>query len=146
MREGNPGHKKLEPGMVLPPSDPVEPDWADLFPGESVEELKARRDAAEVWGRTAHMLAKCAGLTSVQQDCLVDFCITTARIRQCNRSISREGLVIEGDRGRVRNPLCTVVSQLRQHWRSLMGELGLSPSAATRLVAPEDDDEDDPFD
>ncbi|MFI9846511.1 phage terminase small subunit P27 family [Nonomuraea sp. NPDC051941] len=146
VREGNPGHKRLTPGMVLPASEPVEPDWADLFPGERVDELQARRDAAEVWSRTAPMLARCAGLTSVQQDSLIDFCVTTARIRQCNRALSLEGLIIDGDRGRVRNPLCTVVSQLRQHWRSLMGELGLSPSAATRLTVPEDEDDDDPFD
>jgi P27 family predicted phage terminase small subunit len=146
VREGNPGHKALSPGLVLPPSTLVAPDWSDRLPGAAVDEERVRQDCAEVWARTADVLVRCAGLTVAQQDCLADFCVTTARIRQCERAISRDGLVVQTERGWVKNPHSTLLNQYRAHWRSLMGELGLSPASASRLVAPVEDEDGDVFD
>jgi len=76
----------------------------------------------------------------------VDFCVTWARIEQGERAISRAGMIVATERGNVRNPWSTVLNQYRSHLRSLIGELGLSPSAATRLSRPEAPGDDDPFD
>lgn len=147
IREGNPGKRPVREGVRLPPDDLVEPDWSQLLPGARVAQKRARETAAGLWGRLAPTLARSVGLVGAQQETLVDYCVTWARIEQCERALSREGLVVEGAQGgQVRNPHTTVLNQYRAHLRSLIGELGLSPSAATRLGGKAVDDEDDPFD
>lgn len=149
IREGNPGKRPVHEGVVLPPSPVTEPDWTDLLPGTSAEHKRVRETAAELWQRTAPTLSRSVGLVGEQRETLVDFCISWARIRQGERALSREGLVIpagRADRGMVRNPWTTILNQYRPHFRSLAAELGLTPSAASRLTRPASTDEDDPFD
>ena len=86
------------------------------------------------------------GLVGEQQETLVDFCVTWARIVQGERALSREGVVAATERGTAKSPWCTVLNQYRAHFRSLVGELGLTPSAASRLHRPSAADDDDPFD
>ncbi len=69
---------------------------------------------------------------------LTEACVTWARIRQIERRLTEDGLMIENDRqarGFVRHPLATVANQYRAHFRQLIAELGLSPSARSRLDA-----------
>ena len=150
IREGRTSHKAAREGVVLPPSPLSEPDWTDLLPGASAEHKQVRETAAELWRRTAPTLARSVGLVGEQRETLVDYCVSWARIRQGERAISREGAVIpsgRADRGMVRNPWTTILNQYRPHFRSLAGELGLTPSAASRLTRPPGtDDDDDPFD
>ena len=69
------------------------------------------------------------------------------RIHQGERAVSRDGMVVAGAMGgQVKNPWTTVLNQYRSHLRSLVGELGLSPAAATRITRPEAATDDDPFD
>ncbi|KDN73926.1 P27 family phage terminase small subunit [Streptomyces olindensis] len=63
VREGNPGHRPVREGVKVPPSELVEPDWAELFPdvhvpekpiapaGADDDELKAYRREVEGWRR-----------------------------------------------------------------------------------------------
>lgn len=150
VREGNPGHRKLRDAVTLPPTALVEPDWLQLLPGSTAESKRARTTAARLWQRTAPTLARSAGLVAAQQETLVDYCITWARIEQGERALSREGVVISAgraDRGMVRNPWTTVLNQYRPHFRALAAELGLTPSAVSRLNRPTGvADDDDPFD
>ena len=149
VREGNPGHKKIQEPVVLPPASLVEPEWSELLPGDTGEDAHARGVAAELWARTALVLERSVGLVHQQQDALVDLCVTRARIVQGERALGREGVILpatRADRGAVRNPWTTVLNQYRSHFRSLAAELGLTPSAATRLTRPETEDDDDPFD
>ncbi|GGQ20774.1 P27 family phage terminase small subunit [Streptosporangium pseudovulgare] len=146
VREGNPGHRSLSPGVVFPSTEPVEPDWWDLLPGEGEDADRVRVDAREVWHRLCLQLVRSTGLNAFQQDAFVDLCVTGARIRQGERALSIDGPVVQGERGLVRNPWVTVLNQYRAHWRQLLAEFGLTPSAATRIVAPIEEDEDDPFD
>lgn len=149
VREGNPGHRPIREGVTLPPTKLEEPDWPEWFAGDEVETVKARETAAALWHRTAPTLSRSMGLVNEQGEVLVDYCVTWARICQGERSLSRDGVLVDSgraDRGRVRNPWTTVLNQYRAHMRSLAGELGLTPSAATRLTRPETADEDDPFD
>lgn len=141
VREGNPGKRPVADSVVLPPSALREPDWGELL------DDGPREDAALLWRQLAPTLARSVGLVGEQQVVLEDYCVTVARIRQGERAISRDGMVVPGAMGGVvKNPWTTVLNQYRSHLRSLVGELGLSPASATRITRPESSDEDDPFD
>ena len=149
VREGNPGHRPIREGVVLPPVALVEPDWLDLLPSEDDETLRVRADASQLWQRLAPVLEKSVGLVHAQQVALDDYCLSVARVRQGERALSREGVILaspRADRGSVRNPWTTVLNQYRPHLRSLAAELGLTPSAASQLTRPPMEDADDPFD
>ena len=141
IREGNPGKRPIQDSVILPPSALREPDWEKLLDEE------CREDAGNLWRQLAPTLARSVGLVGEQQVVLEDYCTTVARIRQGERAISRDGMVVPGAMGGlVKNPWTTVLNQYRAHMRSLIGELGLSPASATRITRPESSDEDDPFD
>jgi P27 family predicted phage terminase small subunit len=72
--------------------------------------------------------------------------VTWARIVQGERALSRDGVLVDTEHGVTKNPWTTVLNQYRAHFRSLVGELGLTPSSASRLNKPQSDDDDDPFD
>ncbi len=147
VREGNPGKKPLKDSVVLPPSALREPDWTVLIYGDSDDIEIVRTTAAELWRKTAPTLVRSVGLVGEQQEAFVDYCLTWARIVQGERALSSQGVVVNTERGQVKNAWTTVLNQYRAHFRSLIGELGLSPSAATRLTRPEGSgDDEDPFD
>lgn len=147
VREGNPGKRALKDSVVLPPSALREPEWGELLPGSTVELRRARETAGALWRKVAPVLARSAGLVGEQQESLVDYCVTWARIEQGERALSRQGVVVSTERGQVKNAWTTVLNQYRAHLRSLIGELGLSPASAARLQPPGGGDgEDDPFD
>lgn len=146
VREGNPGKRPIRDSVQLPPSALVEPDWSALLVGSDEETEHARGVASGLWRKLAPTLARSVGLVGEQQETLVDYCVTYARIVQGERALSLDGVVVLTERGQVKNAWTTVLNQYRAHYRSLIGELGLSPSAATRLTRPESSDDDDPFD
>lgn len=141
VREGNPGKRPIRDSVVLPPSALVEPDWSDFL-----DEAEAAR-AKSLWVKLAPTLAVSAGLVGEQQESLVDYCVTWARIVENEKALTREGMLIPGAQGgRVKNPRTTILNQYRGNLRSLMAKLGLSPSDAAGISRPESSDEDDPFD
>lgn len=143
VREGNPGKRAVRDTAVLPPSALREPNWSELLPGDD----SVAATAGRLWKRNAPTLARSVGLVGEQQEVLVDYCITWARIEQGEQALSRQGMLLDGAMGGVvKNPWTTVLNQYRSHLRSLIGELGLSPASATRITRPESSDEDDPFD
>lgn len=146
VREGNPGKRPIRDSAQLPPSALREPDWSTQLTGDDGEVEHARDVAAELWRKLAPTLARSMGLVGEQQETLVEYCLTYARIVQGERALSREGVVVLTDRGQVKNAWTAVLNQYRAHFRSLVGELGLSPSSAARLSRPDSDDEEDPFD
>lgn len=147
VREGNPGKRPVQDSVTLPPSALLEPDWDELLPGRATPELRfLRQTAGELWRRTAPTLVRSVGLVGEQREVLVDYCITWARIVQGERALARQGVIVVTERGQVKNAWTTVLNQYRPHFRSLIGELGLSPAAAASIARPESDDDDDPFD
>ncbi|QTF70602.1 P27 family phage terminase small subunit [Arthrobacter woluwensis] len=146
VREGNPGHRPLKDSVKYNPSDLREPRWHDYFPGNLTRNKQSRDRCHSMWMRLAPTLSRSVGLVGEQQELLVDLCITWVRIWQCERAISEQGLIVTTERGQVKNAHTAPLNQYRAHMRSLIGELGLSPAAATRISSPEADDEDDPFD
>lgn len=153
VREGNPGKRPIEPGVVLPPADLEEPDWLETFPAVRAKDVQAaNRRAREVarreWRRVVPVLKASAGLAEVDAQLVHDYCVCVARIDQCERELSTNGLLQLGERGWQKNGATTIVGQYRTQLRAYIGELGLSPSSRTRLTPPKggDDDGGDPFD
>lgn len=146
VREGNPGRRPVKDSVKFSPSDLNEPDWPSVFPGSSADELRCRETAGLLWRKLAPTLSRSVGLVGEQQESLVDYCVTWARIEQGERALSEQGMVVMTERGQVKNAWTTILNAYRSHLRSLIGELGLSPSAATRLGGKANDEEDDPFD
>lgn len=146
VREGNPGKRPVKDAVKFSPSDLNEPDWDAVFPGGSLDERRCRETSGSLWRKLAPALSRSVGLVGEQQESLVDYCVTWARIEQGERALSLEGMIVMTERGQVKNAWTTILNAYRSHLRSLIGELGLSPSAATRLGGKADDDEDDPFD
>jgi P27 family predicted phage terminase small subunit len=152
VREGNPGKRALKEGLKLPEAELEEPDWNETFPAVRVQPMQAlNRRAREVarreWRRVVPVLKYTAGLAAVDTAALQDYCVCVARIDQCERDISRMGLLLEGERGWQKNGATTIVSQYRAQYKIYMREFGLSPSARVNLAPPGDDDDgDDVFD
>lgn len=141
VKEGNPGKRPVKESVVLPPSAVVEPDWSAF--GD--EELAS--EASGLWRKLAPTLVRSVGLVGEQQVTLEEYVLTVVRIREGERAIKAQGMVVPGAMGGVvKNPWTTVLNQYRAHLRSLTGELGLSPASATRITRPESSDDDDPFD
>jgi P27 family predicted phage terminase small subunit len=147
VREGNPGKRPINPGITTPPAELTEPDWADVFPGKG-SELRCRQIASAEWNRILPVLRYTAGIGAVDTVVLTDYCICVARIDQGERSLSRDGVLMQGERGWQKNGWTTVLGQYRSQLARYIGELGLSPSARGRIQPPENggDDDGDVFD
>jgi P27 family predicted phage terminase small subunit len=145
VREGNPGKRAVPDSLILPPGELPEPDWSDTFDGE--ECARARVIASREWARVVPMLKIAAGVSDVDATVLHDYCVCVARIDQCERALSSQGLMLQGERGWQKNGHTTIVGQYRQQLRAYIVELGLSPSARTKFPSkPGADDDDDAFD
>lgn len=141
VREGNPGKRPIKDTVVLPPTALLEPDWAD-----ALDEAGAKV-AGDLWAKLAPTLAISVGLVGAQQEALVDYCITWARIMENEKALTKQGMLIAGAQGGlVKNPRTTILNQYRSNLRSLMAKLGLTPADAAGIARPESSDEDDPFD
>ncbi|MFK4023139.1 P27 family phage terminase small subunit [Streptomyces albogriseolus] len=143
VREGTFRADRNKQGVRFAPTEVVEPRWAELLPGSDPDAKQARKDAADLWRRIVPALVFSAGLVDVQREPVIDLCVTWATIKQGVRILAREGHVVQGAHGKARHPWNTIVAQHRQHYRSLIGEFGLTPASATRITAPEPDLDDD---
>ena len=152
IREGNPGKRPIREGVKMPPAELDEPDWKETFPVVKDPALQAvNRRAREVarreWRRIVPVLKHTAGLAAVDANLLHDYCVCVARIDQCERELSQNGLLMLGERGWQKNGATTIVNQYRAQLKVYIRELGLSPSARASISPPGDDDDgDDPFD
>ncbi|MFE9335264.1 P27 family phage terminase small subunit [Streptomyces sp. NPDC007063] len=138
VREGTFRPDKHTEGARYEPRDPQEPDWSDLLPGD--EDVQAK--AHEVWQTVVPAVVRAAGLTDAQRHTAIEYCLTAARIWQGERVLSRDGMTVMTERGIVKHPMTTILNAYRSHFRSLTGELGLSPSSAARITPPQDGDDD----
>ena len=152
VREGNPGKSPIREGVKLPQAELEEPNWLETFPavrekGAQAVNRRAREVARREWCRVVPVLRYTAGLAAVDAAALHDYCVCVARIDQCEREISRNGMLMLGERGWQKNGATTVVSQYRAQYKIYLREFGLSPSARASITPPGDDDDgDDPFD
>jgi P27 family predicted phage terminase small subunit len=90
-------------------------------------------------------------LAAVDLVALADWCVCVARLEECEREITRLGLVLEGERGWQRNGAAIIAAQYRQRLGHLSAQFGLSPLARDQLrgdtrAAPVGAEVDSPFD
>lgn len=107
---------------------------------------RCRDRAAAEWDRVVPILTKTVGLGVIDYSTVVDYCVCRARLDWVELQISRDGVLVMGQRGICRNPLTTVASQYRAAMKHHIGELGLSPSSRGTMQPPGGDDDDDAFD
>lgn len=142
--EGNPGKRPIPESPKPPPIAPREPTWSRILHGDAEDVRQARRDARAEWRRVVPVLDGLGLLTQVDALTLTDYCVCWARLVQCERALSSEGLVVEvwqldadGETVRTairRNPKSTTANQYRSQLRFYVGELGLGPSSRGRLA------------
>ncbi|WP_455359066.1 phage terminase small subunit P27 family [Streptomyces sp. SYSU K21746] len=144
LREGSYRADRHAERLTLPPSDLTEPDWDTVLgDGPGAERVKA--DASGIWQRVAPALSAATRISDAQREVVITFCTAQARVWEAERLISRDGLLVVGaNGGLVKNPATTVVNTYSSILRAARVELGLSPSAAARIAAPQSDDDDDP--
>lgn len=143
--QGNPGHRPIPECPKPPPLAPTRPEWAKLIPGPG--NVGVRRDAAAEWRRVVPVLDHLGLLSTIDGALLTDYCLSWARLLQCERALSTEGLMVDsptadGEMNRKRNPLSLTAKEYRSALKTYVGELGLGPSSRGRLNTGGSDDED----
>lgn len=85
-------------------------------------------------------------LRAVDQTSLADMCICVARMEECERDITERGVLVPGDRGKVKNPSCQLSRQYRDAFQRWSQRFGLTPWDRDRIEMPAAPDPDDAFD
>lgn len=118
---------KREP--QLPPTAPRCPTWLN-------------REAKAEWRRIVPQLDKFGLLATIDRGELTAYCVAWATFVEASRLVDRLGLVVEGERGFVKNPALQIMRDQAAIVRAFGSDFGLSPSARTHLTI-NDDVEDD---
>jgi P27 family predicted phage terminase small subunit len=111
--------------------EPKMPDWLS-------------DDAKKVWKRTLKQLRAMGLLFEADQDVIVAYVNAVVNYQKASELVDRSGVLIKGRRdGVVKNPAVQIQRDAATLIRMLAGELGLTPSARTRLKADNSDDSAD---
>lgn len=128
-RKDRDGGNVLEP----PPGVPVCPKWLGKV-------------AREEWERVVPQLVTLNVLTGLDGGALERYCVAHGNWVKAQRDVDKSGMVIKTPFGPQKNPSVKIAMDERAAARLLAGELGLSPSARSRVKvdkpqAPEDQSE-----
>lgn len=134
--KGNPGKRPIEMGVQVEPGIPPEPDWKALFPGSRKGVGDLRKDAKREWDRITPILDRQGLLTQLDWAVAMDYCVCIARLLECERVISIEGLEKWGSRGLMKHPAISSAAGYRAQLKSYIGELGLGPSSRGSMKSP----------
>lgn len=124
---------KPTPGFVRLP--PARPDW---LTGE------ARR----MWDLVVPELTRLQLLKPVDEGSLVAYCLTWQRLHDASLLVARDGLLLETEKGPVKNPAVLVVEAASKELRAWSSEFGLTPSSESRLGSmkgADGDEDENPF-
>lgn len=86
-----------------------------------------------IWRELVPAIAKLRLLDAVDRPLLVDLVRSMARLDAAEADISARGLLVEGERGMVKNPSMLVARQYRAAVLALSQRFGLSPMDRERL-------------
>lgn len=121
---GNPGHRRIHRG-----------------PEAGTLSLRAPnglpRRALEEWRRIAPRLVAMGIAGDVDRQALADYCVCVARLAEAEADIQARGILVEGDRGMVKNPSCQLARDYRADVIRWAQQFGLTPSSRGRLDVPE---------
>lgn len=110
--------------LAPPPGVPVAPKWLD-------------KDARAEWERVVPQLVDLNVLTGLDGGALERYCVAHSNWVHAQRDVQKHGMVIKTPFGPQKNPAIKVAQDERAAARLLAGELGLSPSARSRVKVPE---------
>ncbi|MFJ1549518.1 P27 family phage terminase small subunit [Streptomyces sp. NPDC088246] len=111
-------------------------------PKQEAVNSRCRAVASREWQRVDPVPKIAVGLGEVDATALKDYCISAARIDQCERELSENGLLVRGERGWQKNGATTIAGQYCAQLARYIRALGLSPSARTAITAPKPDFDD----
>lgn len=126
---GNPGKRALN-------KNEAEPHKLSILPPapEYIGEFGARE-----WNRVGPILVKHGLLTEVDMQVFEAYCLNVQLMIDARDEIKKNGMLVMGARGRVRNPAIAAFSAASTAIRGFASEFGLSPSARSRIKLPGDD-------
>ena len=119
--QGNPSHRPLPKGeprpLLVSARCPLDlPDEARPF-----------------WRRLAPKLRRLGLLTELDTLAVADMCLCLARLKAAEDLIAREGLLVPGERGLVKNPACQLAREYRAAAVKWGARFGLTPSDRSGL-------------
>jgi P27 family predicted phage terminase small subunit len=127
------GGRKVSAPPLFKRIPPTAPDFLD---GE----------ARALWERVVPELARLDLVKPIDAEALAAYCLTWQRLVDAQAIIAAEGLLATNSQGRVRHPAVAVVEAASKDLRAWAAEFGLTPSAESKLKAPEAPDGDaNPF-
>ncbi len=89
--------------------------------------------ALKKWNDLAPKLHEQGVLTGVDLQNLECFCLAYQRYREAQKDIDLRGIVIEGEKQRVKNPSCTVSHEAQTMMLKFSACLGLDPASRTKI-------------
>ena len=125
--EGNPGRRPLNSAEPKPSSQtPDCPEW--LHP-----------DAKMEWDRMSHELERMGLLTTVDRAAFAGYCQSYARWKEAEEFISKHGSIFKTPSGYIQQvPQVSIAQQNLKQMRSFCSELGITPSARSRIQVNRD--------
>jgi P27 family predicted phage terminase small subunit len=109
--------------------------------------IEADPIAKAKWDHLCLQLHRAGILATIDSDLVESYCVTYSLYRKALASVQAEGATVTKGNGDVmRNPACIELSGCMARMAKLMTELGLTPSARSRIIAAPKDDGPDPFD
>ncbi len=120
--EGNPGKRPLNKNEPKPTRKaPRCPSWLEP-------------DAKKEWRRLAKELEAMGLLTQVDMAAFAGYCQAYARWKEAEEFISKHGSILKTSSGYIQQiPQVSIAQQNLKQMRNFCSELGLSPSARSRL-------------
>jgi P27 family predicted phage terminase small subunit len=146
--QGNPGKRALKPPAkssekaVKPPPKADESATSGTTP---VLKMPAGLPAAaqREWKRVVPFLEKAGVVNGYDQAALADYCLCVHRLAECEADVTKRGVLVEGERGKVKNPALQLAREYRNSIRQWCSEFGLTPSSRGRMNIPEPETEDE---
>ena len=121
--EGNPGKRRLNTNEPTPERGiPPKPTALGAV-------------ASKEWDRITPMLFELGLLTAVDGAALAAYCANFQRWHEAETLIKASGLVIEAERGPVRNPAVGIANESMAQMHKFLVEFGLTPASRIRLIA-----------
>jgi P27 family predicted phage terminase small subunit len=118
-----------------PPGAPQAPKWLD-------------KEAKAEWARVVPLLLEGKVLTLLDGGALERYCVAHSNWVKAQRDVQKNGLVLKTQFGPQKNPAVKIAFDERAAAKQLAQELGLSPSARTRVKVAEktaEKDQDEAF-
>jgi P27 family predicted phage terminase small subunit len=123
------GHRKLKVAPAPPPREIPLPDFVRLLGTESGPIALAE------WQRVVPLLRKMGSASALDAYLLREYCVCFARTLAAEEQITREGLMVAGQRAgsMVKHPLVSVSNAYRNASRTICTQLGIGANVRGQM-------------